>query len=185
MDKLIITIISIAITAGTLYSGMDYLSGFYKRAQARGKAQTWVAEAAQIAAAAKQAGYLASGSDDWSVGTASYIVPTYMSSLPRHSGTYVFRPAYASSASVTTFPRNNTDATILFTDQVENQEVCEEIQKLANRGSTTLTAVTSVTASTIDQTIAKNATQQFACFRYATTNTHYFLYRVFPDRGSF
>ncbi|HCM83987.1 MAG TPA: hypothetical protein PKW15_05150 [Alphaproteobacteria bacterium] len=185
MDKLIVTIISIAITAGSLYAGADYLSGFYKSAQARSKAQVWVAEAAQIALAAKQAGYLASGSDDWSVGTASYLVPTYMSSLPRHNGTYVFRPAYSNGATNTTFPRNNTDATIIISDQVESQEVCQEIQKLANRGDSTLPSAGIISGTTIAYTIAKNASQRFACARYAATNTHYFVYRVFLDRGTY
>lgn len=195
MDKLIITIISIAIGAATLYASSDYLTAFYKSAQARSKAQIWVSEAAQIAVAAKNAGYLSSGSDNWAAGTATYLVPTYMASLPRHSGTYVFQPAYASAASTTGFPRNNTDATIIISTAVESGEVCQEIQRLANRGTTTPGSVTIVGAGVINYTIGKNATQQFACaWRDVNgngtqdptgTDTYYFLYRVFPDRGTY
>lgn len=195
MDKLIVTIISIALTAAVLYGASDHLTAFYTTAHARSKAQTWIAEAAQIATAAKNSGTLASGSDNWAAGTAASLVSIYLSALPRHSGSYVFLPAYASAAAVTTFPRNNTDATIIFTNAVESGAVCQEIQKLGNRGTSTPASVTSVTATTINYTIAKNSAQPFACAWHdvngngaqdATgTDTYYFLYRVFLDRGTY
>jgi hypothetical protein len=142
MDKLIITIISIGLTAATIGIGGDYLSGYYMRAQAKVKAAAWISDAAQIATAAKQAGTLTSdGGDDFSAGAASYLVPRYMADLPKRDGNYVFQPALLWSTTFS-YPYYDTDANLIMAT-VENAQVCEEIQKLANRGSATLTRYTS------------------------------------------
>jgi len=185
MDKLIVAIIGIAITAAALYTSSDYLTAYYQTAQARAKAQQWLTEAAQIAVAARQAGYVASGSDNWTVGTAAQLVPTYMSDLPKHSGSYVFAPCYQNGGGVFQCPRNNTDA-VGIGGSVENRQVCEEIQKLVNRGDSTLTRYT----PSGYPGIAKGAAQPIICAwldmnsnsQHDSGDVYAFYQRIFLDR---
>jgi len=190
VDKLIVTILSIGLTAVALIWGADYISSFYQGAQARAKAQRWIAEAAQIAAAARQAGNLSTTGDDWTgAGTAALLVPNYLASLPQHSGAYVFEPCNLSSGN-TNCPEYATDATMIMAP-VESAQVCQEIQRLANRDNTTLTRYTAALGSS-GYTIPKNANQQFGCAWFDLngndsydppgTDEYYFLYRVFLDR---
>jgi hypothetical protein len=190
MDKLIITIVSIAITAASVYAGTDYLTGFYRSAQARAKAQVWVSDAAQIAVAAKNAGFLASGSDDWSAGTASYLVPNYLKNLPQRNGSYVFYPAIIDGADIA--QNYSTGATMIISDAIESPQVCQEIQKLGNRGDMTLTDVGNDLTSAA-YVMPKNANQPFVCVwgdlnsnavtDEVGTDIYFFIYRVFLDRS--
>lgn len=185
MDKLIVTLIGIGLSAVTIVSSMDYMSGLYRNAQSTARAQKWITGAAQITAAARQAGNLSTSGDNWQQGsataaTAAVLVPDYLSDLPRHNGLNVFWPCYITGGN-TVCPRYNTDATILQA-VVENAAVCQEIQKLANRGTTTLssTSVSGTNPIAITSTIAVNPNQQFTCLN--ASGTYYFLYRVFMDR---
>lgn len=191
MDKLIVTLIGIALTATSILWGVDYIGAFYQTAQAKVKAQRWVTEAAQITVAARQAGSLSLTGDDWKQGsssglTAAALVPTYLIDLPKHSGNYVFWPCYITGGNTscpryTTDSTHTTDATIIQAT-VENVNVCKQIYALANRGSTTLptATVTGTNPISINVTIPQNANQQFTCLN--ASGTYYFLYRVYLDR---
>ncbi len=190
MDKLIITIISIALTAATLTVGGSYLSNYQTRAQAKVQATTWLAEAAQIATAAKQAGNLASSSDDFSTGTASFLRPNYLTDLPKRGGSYVFSAAQLNGTTFT-YPYYDTDANLIMTS-VENANVCEEIQRRGNRGSTNLTRYPS--AANLQSNFHSSFTinQDLTCvwldannnsiYDPAGTDDYFFITRVFRDR---
>ncbi len=193
MDKLIVTIIGISLAAVVSIGGGDYLYTMYTRATAKTLATQWLAEAGQIEVAAKQAGNLAYAADDWTAGTAGYLVPTYLMTLPKHDNAYVFTPCYL-SGSTTTCPAAaaySASSTIIKAT-VENAAVCEEINARANRGTLTLTANAATTFAASTYNIAKNANVQFGCAWFDTnangaydktpTDDYVFLYRVYMDK---
>ena len=197
MDKLLVTVLGIGLTAFTLMWSVDYISNSYQAAEVKAKAQAWVTEAAQITTAARQAGTLSQSGDDWKQGSSSGmvaapLVTAYLSDLPKHSGNYVFWPCYLSAANTVTCPRYTTDAThasdaTILEATVENAAVCQQILMLANRGTTTLPTITvsgsnpiTVTTTNVSTTANVNPNQQFTCAN--ASGTYYFLYRVFMDR---
>jgi hypothetical protein len=186
VDKLIITIIGIALSAATLIWSTDYITSLYVNAQSAARAQKWITEAAQITTAARQSGTLSLSTDNWQQGTAAALVPTYLSGLPQHNGNYVFQPCNVQS-NATVCPIYVTDTThaadaTLIEATVENAAVCNAIQKIANPHATTPPSAT-VSGSgpiTISYALAVNGNQQFACVN--VSGVYYFLYRVFMDR---
>ena len=196
MDKLIITILGIALSAVAILWTSDYMTALYTNAQSVAKAQKWLADAGQVTLAARQAGSLSLTGDNWEQGSstsavATAIVPTYLRDLPQHNGLYVFAPCYITGGA-TSCPRYTTDSThtsdaTIIAATVENAAVCAEIQKIANRGSATLpTATVSganpivITTTIPAKTLLVNTTPQFTCLN--ASGTYYFLYRVFLDR---
>lgn len=191
MAKLIITIMSIGIAGLASLMASDYISTLYLQGVARANAQAWVTEAAEITSAARQSGSLSLTSDNWAQGastglTAAALVPTYLSDLPKNNNLYAFWPCYITGGT-TSCPRYVTDSThttdaTLLEATVQNLQVCQEIERLANRDNITLSTST-VTGSNpivLSYIIPTNANQQFACVN--ASGTYYFLYRVYLDR---
>jgi len=188
MDKLIVTIIAISLGSVTLLWGADYISGFYQAAQSKAKAQAWIAGAAQIAVAARQAGSLSTTNDNWIPGsgtaTAAQLVPDYMSDLPKYNGAYAFQPCILGSNVLC--PEYNTDANVLMA-AVENQKVCEYINMQANRNNSVIPAsggfafnVSGVLYTEFTNLAAFDPHQQFSCIN--GLSAYYLFYRVFMDR---
>ncbi len=192
MDKLIITILGIALSAATLLWTSDYISTLYNNAASNTRAQKWIADAAQVAVAARQAGALSLTGDNWEQGAsaslvAGALVTSYMVDLPKHNGVYIFLPCKITSGATScpvyvTDTTHATDATMLEAT-VENLAVCKAINQISNRNSTAAPPTATVSGTnpfTISYTLPINSNQQFACVN--ASGTYYFLYRVFLDR---
>lgn len=180
MDKLIVTIISIALTAATLYAGADFLSGYYKTARARSNALKIIAQAVQVDVAAHQAGSLSGNGGSWQ----TVLVPTYLASWP--SGAY---PCTMNSSDnncdESGSPSTSANGFRLF---VDNLEACQEIQRIGNRGNITLEGATAFDVYGTGLTVPKNSQVKYKCVELTApvfgTKSYVFLYRVFLERGS-
>ncbi|HCM83815.1 MAG TPA: hypothetical protein PKW15_08280 [Alphaproteobacteria bacterium] len=199
MANLIITIISIALVAvaalmGAYYGGQAFLQG-----QAKARANRVIAQGEQIVAAWSV--YAANNGGNYFISTPwASLVPNYLSSEP------VLDFAVASSAPLAvvldgwgianhatlddvTF---NNGATVTTTDWgnwgpynsaiigFENEEICEEIAKIARGPSAAPIAVGGGDPYGFGSAIFNTMTGKFDCFSYASTPPYYvFLYRAY------
>lgn len=180
MDKLIVTIISIALTAATLYAGTDYISGYYKTARARSSAQKIIAQAVQVDVAAHQAGSLSGNGGSWQ----NVLVPTYLSAWP--SGSFpCTMDSSANNCDESGSPSTSANGFKMIVDDIQT---CQEIQRIANRGSTTMETATGYDVDGTTLTVPKNSQVKYKCVELTApifgTKSYKLLYRVFLERGN-
>lgn len=183
MTNLLVTIMAIALVAATSTAGLWYGGQAYMENIAKGQANQTISGATQIAEAWRKYAFDNGGDfsltdSDWSDGTATDLVPTYLSVLPRFtfSGNSVYPDAIVFEGD-TSVLHNITSNTIVIGPLTQN--VCKQINFLA-------TGTSSVSASDwggyTNTATARAALKPFYCATKIVSGvpTYNFYYYVIP-----
>ena len=186
--------ITLAIGSALLLSGMYYGNEAYQDAKAEAYAQQIVSGAATIANAWQQwskdnGGVTALADYNWQDGTATDLIPNYLSILPKVPQIIIFNqpgvgvcnswsPIKFSKFALNTSCVNNYTPVDAFSYNMgpKGKRVCEKITEIARgKGSTPVT--TSAPGGFIDLTLFMSSNKTFDCVNYSTQ--YHFVYRVF------
>ncbi len=194
MSQLIITIIAIALGAATLTSGVYYGGEAFMRARMYSQAVTLVAKAGKVGGAlqnwAQASGTHTLTDTNWSDGTATDLVPTYLDALS------TIGPYAQGNGSTDNYFKTMPLANVQWANEgvnfdsliaiITDSKMCQAIARLA--GSSTSTPLyRNVSGSTMGDFSANMAANDFQCVVNDANNNSvidsgeymFFIYKVF------